>query len=142
MAQRAMRGLATAGEQGLPYRSFREGQRLVPSLLKDASKLGSDAMFLEHLFNFLSLEPIIQDPHNPHGVPRVSRGHIAMLSRLSTLTFVFALLPADTEFPFFPSEQLAVRPASPCCRNRDALQPGSPVDCGAEATHTPGGKAS
>jgi ATP-binding cassette subfamily B protein len=65
MAWRAMRGLATIGDLGLFYRSFREGQGLMRNLLQNAGKLYTNAMFLEHLFDFLSFEPTIQNPDNP-----------------------------------------------------------------------------
>jgi len=65
MVWRAMRGLATIGDLGMFYRSFREGQSLMRSLLRNAGKLYTNAMFLEHLFNFLSFEPTIQDPDAP-----------------------------------------------------------------------------
>ncbi len=65
MAWRAMRGLATIGDLGLFYRSFREGQGLMRNLLQNAGKLYTNAMFLEHLFDFLAFEPTIQDPEEP-----------------------------------------------------------------------------
>ncbi len=65
MVWRAMRGFATIGDLGLFYRSFREGQGLMRNLLQNAGKLYTNAMFLEHLFDFLSLEPTIQDPADP-----------------------------------------------------------------------------
>ena len=65
MVWRAMRGLATIGDLGLLYRSFREGQALMRDLLQNAGKLYTNAMFLEHLFDFLSFEPRIQDPDDP-----------------------------------------------------------------------------
>ncbi len=69
MAWRAMRGLATIGDLGLFYRSFREGQGLMRTLLQNAGKLYTNAMFLEHLFDFLSLEPTLQDPEDPREEP-------------------------------------------------------------------------
>jgi ATP-binding cassette subfamily B protein len=65
MAWRAMRGLATIGDLGLFYRSFREGQGLMRNLLQNAGKLYTNAMFLEHLFDFLAFEPTIKDPEEP-----------------------------------------------------------------------------
>ncbi len=65
MAWRAMRGLATIGDLGLFYRSFREGQGLMRNLLQNAGKLYTNTMFLEHLFDFLAFEPTIQDPEEP-----------------------------------------------------------------------------
>ncbi len=65
MAWRAMRGQATIGDLGLLYQSFREGQGLMRNLLQNAGKLYTNAMFLEHLFQFLELEATIQDPDYP-----------------------------------------------------------------------------
>ncbi len=65
MVWRAMRGLATIGDLGLFYRSFREGQGLMRTLLQNAGKLYTNAMFLEHLFEFLSFESTIQNPEIP-----------------------------------------------------------------------------
>jgi ATP-binding cassette subfamily B protein len=65
MVWRAMRGLATIGDLGLLYRSFQQGQKLMRNLLQNAGKLYTNAMFLEHLFEFLSFEPTIQDPDEP-----------------------------------------------------------------------------
>jgi ATP-binding cassette subfamily B protein len=77
MVWRAMRGLATIGDLGLFYRSFREGQSLMRNLLRNAGKLYTNAMFLEHLFEFLSFEPTIQDPEEPRDAPPIPRRRIA-----------------------------------------------------------------
>jgi len=77
MAWRAMRGLATIGDLGLFYRSFREGQGLMRNLLQNAGKLYTNAMFLEHLFDFLSFEPTIQNPDEPRDDLPVPQQHIA-----------------------------------------------------------------
>jgi ATP-binding cassette subfamily B protein len=73
MAWRAMRGLATIGDLGLFYRSFREGQSLMRNLLQNAGKLYTNAMFLEHLFDFLSFEPTIRNPDEPRSDEPVPR---------------------------------------------------------------------
>ena len=77
MAWRAMRGLATIGDLGLFYRSFREGQGLMRNLLQNAGKLYTNAMFLEHLFDFLSFERTIQNPDDPREEPPVPQDEIA-----------------------------------------------------------------
>jgi len=76
MAWRAMRGLATIGDLGLFYRSFREGQGLMRNLLQNAGKLYTNAMFLEHLFDFLSFEPIMQDPDDPREASPIPQDEI------------------------------------------------------------------
>ena len=65
MVWRAMRGLATIGDLGMLYRSFQQGQKLMRNLLQNAGKLYTNAMFLEHLFDFLEFEPTIRDPDEP-----------------------------------------------------------------------------
>ncbi|MCS3697010.1 ABC transporter ATP-binding protein [Salinibacter ruber] len=65
MVWRAMRGLATIGDLGLLYRSFQQGQKLMRNLLQNAGKLYTNAMFLEHLFDFLEFEPTIRAPDEP-----------------------------------------------------------------------------
>lgn len=65
MVWRAMQGLATIGDLGLLYRSFQQGQKLMRNLLQNAGKLYTNAMFLEHLFEFLEFEPTIRDPEEP-----------------------------------------------------------------------------
>ncbi len=77
MVWRAMRGLATIGDLGMFYRSFREGQGLMRNLLQNAGKLYTNAMFLEHLFDFLSFEPTIQDPDDPRDTLPVPQETIA-----------------------------------------------------------------
>ena len=76
MAWRAMRGLATIGDLGLFYRSFREGQGLMRNLLQNAGKLYTNAMFLEHLFDFLSFEPTMQNPDAPREDPPIPQSEI------------------------------------------------------------------
>ena len=71
MVWRAMQGLATIGDLGLLYRSFQQGQKLMRNLLQNAGKLYTNAMFLEHLFEFLAFEPTIQDPTEPREDPPV-----------------------------------------------------------------------
>ena len=71
MGLRAMQGRATIGDLGLLYQSFREGQGLMRDLLQNAGKLYTNAMFLEHLFEFLALEPSIKDPDDPREEPPV-----------------------------------------------------------------------
>jgi len=80
MVWRAMRGLATIGDLGMFYRSFREGQGLMRNLLQNAGKLYTNAMFLEHLFDFLSFDPTIQDPDDPRDTPPVPQETIAFES--------------------------------------------------------------
>ena len=77
MVWRAMRGLATIGDLGLLYRSFQQGQKLMRNLLQSAGKLYTNAMFLDHLFEFLAFEPTIQDPEKPRKEPPVPQESIA-----------------------------------------------------------------
>ena len=62
MATRALRGSATLGDLALFYQAFNQGQRLMRSLLGSVGQLYGDALFLEHLFTFLDLQPTLQSP--------------------------------------------------------------------------------
>ena len=77
MVWRAMLGLATIGDLGLLYRSFQQGQKLMRNLLKNAGKLYTNAMFLEHLFDFLAFEPTIRDPADPQEGAPIPKNAIA-----------------------------------------------------------------
>lgn len=69
MGRRALRGLATIGDVVLFYQAFNQGQSIMRTLLSNVGQLYSDALFLEHLFNFLAFEPEVQNPENPVPVP-------------------------------------------------------------------------
>lgn len=70
MGARALAGAATLGDLALFYQAFNQGQRLMRSLLGSLGQLYADALFLEHLFTFLDLQPVITAPDNPAPIPR------------------------------------------------------------------------
>ena len=65
MGARALQGTATLGDLALFYRAFSEGRGLMRSLLSGLGSLYADALFLEHLFTFLNLEPEVTEPVAP-----------------------------------------------------------------------------
>lgn len=62
MVLRAMRGQATLGDLALFYQAFQKGQGLLRTLLGNVGKVYSNMLFLEHLFNFLDIEPNMRAP--------------------------------------------------------------------------------
>ena len=65
MGWRALQGLATLGDLALFYQAFSRGQSLARSLLRSIGQIYSDSLFLGNLFEFLSLEPEVNDPPQP-----------------------------------------------------------------------------
>ena len=69
MVWRAVQGAANLGELAMFYQAFNQGQRLMRSLLKNAGKIYSNGLFLENLFEFLTLTPQVLEPEQPMPVP-------------------------------------------------------------------------
>jgi ATP-binding cassette subfamily B protein len=69
MGLRALRGSATLGDLALFYRAFTEGKDLMRTLLSGAGSAYSDALYLEHLFTFLELQPQVLSPATPTPLP-------------------------------------------------------------------------
>lgn len=69
MVWRALLGTATIGDLGLFYQSFNKGQGLMRGLLGAMGSIYGSALFLEHLFAFLALEPAVTAPDEPAPVP-------------------------------------------------------------------------
>ncbi len=78
MVVRAVRGLATFGDVALFYQAFNQGQGLMRALLSSVGTLYADALFLEHLFTFLELEPRVKTPEHPRPVPETLRRGITV----------------------------------------------------------------
>jgi len=53
------------GDLALLYQAFILGQNLTRTLLENASKIYSNSLFLQNLFEFLSLQPLIAEPAAP-----------------------------------------------------------------------------
>lgn len=69
MIWRTLNGQATMGDIVLFYQAFSNGQRLLATLLQNTSEIYRNLLFLENLFELLSIEPRIQDPPSPFSVP-------------------------------------------------------------------------
>ncbi|GIV57706.1 MAG: ABC transporter permease [Rhodothermaceae bacterium] len=78
MVLRAIRGLASLGDVALFYQAFTQGQGLMRALLSSVGTLYADALFLEHLFTFLELEPRVRVPAQPKPVPATLRHGITV----------------------------------------------------------------
>jgi ATP-binding cassette subfamily B protein len=99
MVWRALIGGATIGDLGLFYQSFNQGQGIMRALLSSAGSIYGSALFLEHLFAFLALEPTVTTPEDPESVPdQLSQG-----IRFQDVTFYYpgAEKPALKNFDLF-----------------------------------------
>ncbi len=101
MVGQVLQRLATLGDLTLFYRSFSQGQSALRSLLRNAGQIYAHSLFLEHFFEFLALEPQVQDPPHPLPVPAdLSKG-----IRFSKVTFRYpgsenaAMLNFDLTIP-------------------------------------------
>lgn len=65
MGWRATRGLASLGDIALFYQVFNQGQRLLRTFLGKAAGIYPNLLFLENLFEFLDVEPIVKEPQKP-----------------------------------------------------------------------------
>lgn len=73
MGWRALRGLATIGDLALFYQAINQGQSIMNSLLNSAGQIYTDTLFIEHLFEFLEIQPQLAEPEEPVAVPEVLR---------------------------------------------------------------------
>jgi ATP-binding cassette subfamily B protein len=67
---RVLQGLATLGDLTLFYQAFSQGQTAMRSLLGNAGQIYAHSLFLQHFFEFLELEPRVQDPPHPLPTPK------------------------------------------------------------------------
>lgn len=65
MGWRVFRGLASVGDLVLFYQIFSQGQGLMRTLFSSAGEIYRNMLFVENLFAFLALEPLVRDPRNP-----------------------------------------------------------------------------
>jgi ATP-binding cassette subfamily B protein len=70
MVYRTLLKSITLGELALFYQAFNQGQQMMRSLLENVGQIYSNALFLENLFEFLSLEPTLKDPAAPVPAPQ------------------------------------------------------------------------
>ena len=79
---RSMRGLANMGDLALFYQVFSQSQRLMRGLLSSAAEGYRSILFLENLFEFLELKPVVVDPEHPVTLP-TAPPHEIRLERIS-----------------------------------------------------------
>jgi len=65
MMWHAILGLITLGDVALFYQAFSQGQGMMRSLLNNAGNMVRNILFLENLFEFLTLEPKVTEPDRP-----------------------------------------------------------------------------
>jgi ATP-binding cassette subfamily B protein len=70
MVWRAILGRATLGDIALFAQAFQRAQGLVRSLLMNIGQIHNNGLFLETLFEYLDLQPIVVAPPNPVPVPQ------------------------------------------------------------------------
>src|SRR5258705_2671008 len=61
MVWKTLHGSVTLGELALIYVAFNQGQRLMRTLLENVGQLYANSLFLGNLFEFLALEPLINE---------------------------------------------------------------------------------
>jgi ATP-binding cassette subfamily B protein len=74
MVFRAIAGRATVGDIVLFYQAFSHGQRLMATLLRNTGEIYRNMLFLENLFELLSVAPRVRDPLSPAPVPVINEG--------------------------------------------------------------------
>ena len=94
MVWRAVLGAATLGDVALFAQAFQRGQGLVRSLLMNIGQIHSNGLFLENLFEYLDLKPVVVSPPDPVPVPQ---------GRASSLRFV------DIDFRYPATDRTALR---------------------------------
>jgi ATP-binding cassette subfamily B protein len=83
MVWRVVRGSATLGDLALFQQAFQRGQSLMRGLLRDASQIYSNSLFLGSLFEFLDIRPKVTDPPPPAAAPPAGPGEV----RFRNVTF-------------------------------------------------------
>jgi len=76
MGSRVLRGPQTLGDLALFYQAFNKGQGLMHSLLGGVSQIYSNSLFLENLFEYLGLQPQVQERPEPNQSPPEVRHEI------------------------------------------------------------------
>ena len=74
MIFRTISGRASVGDVVLFYQAFSQGQRLMATLLQNTGEIYRNVLFLENLFELLSIEPRVRDPLSPLPVPAINEG--------------------------------------------------------------------
>lgn len=66
---RVLMGFATLGDLAFFYQAFNQGQQMMRSLLGNVSQIFTNCLFLESLFDFLTLESRVKEAPIPTNVP-------------------------------------------------------------------------
>lgn len=69
MVVQTLRGATSLGGLAMFFQAFSQGQRLMRSLLETLGQAVSNTLFMENLFEFLSVEPTITRPTAPEPPP-------------------------------------------------------------------------
>jgi ATP-binding cassette subfamily B protein len=69
MIWQAVQGLYSLGDLAAFYQAFNYGQGLMRSLLENLGQIYSSSLYLENLFEFLALSPLVVDPEYPAPAP-------------------------------------------------------------------------
>lgn len=70
IAYQTIRGETTIGDLVVYYQAFQQGQNYMRNILNGLTSLYEDTLFLTNLYEFLDLEPQIEEPEAPHPVPQ------------------------------------------------------------------------
>jgi ATP-binding cassette subfamily B protein len=73
MGFQALKGIVGLGDLALFYQAFYQGQRMMRSLLGSAGEIYRNIMFLENLFEFLTLTPRVGSPEHPFPHPGLKK---------------------------------------------------------------------
>lgn len=65
MLRRTALGAARLGDLVLCYQAFQQGQTLLRALMENSGQIYRCSLFLDDLFRFLQLQPVIQNPPQP-----------------------------------------------------------------------------
>jgi ATP-binding cassette subfamily B protein len=90
MVRRTLAGSANLGDLALFYQVFMQGQTLVRNAMKTVSDLYGNLFYLQNLFDFLALEPVVKAPKHPEVIPL----NQAILVELKDISFAY---PDQTE---------------------------------------------
>jgi ATP-binding cassette subfamily B protein len=74
MILRTVSGRASVGDVVLFYQAFGQGQRLLATLLRNTGEIYQNVLFLENLFELLSIDPQVRDPLSPLPAPPLVEG--------------------------------------------------------------------
>ena len=106
MVIRTLRGGASLGGLAMFFQAFSQGQKLMRSLLETLGEAVSNTLFMENLFEFLSVEPEIVDPEAP--APLTAPAPLAVAFRDVTFRYPSAGKPILQGFNLeIPAGQVA-----------------------------------